>query len=502
VEKRWAAAALGALAVLLALGARWLWVGSGREPEPEYAGAAAYVGSLQADLIRHEGLLYRRAAAGEEIGTAAGVLEQRLVAGVGWLEKQGEQEAAAALRSYLAAAGAVTGGREAGPQLAGPVHTAAGGAARALQGAQERLRAAESRAWLRMDGLSRQWTLFALVLGGALAVLAVWVAWPAAPEPAVTDLPIPGPAPEPGAVAEVARHPEPGLPPEVLRLPLEAVRRLAGELHSVVRVSRSNSVELAEMAVRTATLEQAAMRAAAAAQERQTDEVETARLVRVVGADLTGVAQLAGRNAEAAADLVRTAEAAAAGTGAVLVDVRQWLAGADEASAVLTDLTSRTGHIEEAVGALKAIAAQTNMLALNAAIEAARAGERGRGFAVVADAVRRLAGDAQQQARLIEQRVAGLADGARESALAVQQQQELARLIAGAAEGALSGVEGLVLAARAGASLAKGADQSLAGVAAAATALKERLEQAVLDGQLPRNGPLDAYSEYLDRVKG
>lgn len=105
-------------------------------------------------------------------------------------------------------------------------------------------------------------------------------------------------------------------------------------------------------------------------------------------------------------------------------------------------LAQRSDEIGQITKVIDEIAEQTNLLALNAAIEAARAGDHGRGFAVVADEVRKLAERTTEATKEI-------------AAIIHAMQEETKTTVEATGGGCRQAQAGMVLAQRAGDSLAQ-----------------------------------------------
>lgn len=415
---------LAMVAGVLSLAAWWLYTSEAAAPaEERWAGAVAYVGRLEYQVASIREQIYSRAVNGG--GAVTGL--QSLEVGAAWLKERGEAESAEALLRYVRAAGEAPARERLTSQ-----YQAADAALQALHGTQSRmLRAAEQQPGPPVP-------LLLWVLAGLLVVAAGGVGRalrPAAPEP----LPEQPGAPALAEVSALAAHLA-ALTPD-LAAGGGHICREAGtvevQAEQILRQARGQAAGLSALAQLAGTARQSLAQVAVAAPGRP----EQAPVPVPVRASTPG----------GDVGLAEQLRAAAAGTAGALETARQLQDRAAGSAALLEGLSRKAEEGDKAVAAMRSIAAQTNMLALNAAIEAARAGQAGRGFAVVADAVRKLATQAQEQTREIEQRLAGLSDGALQGAESVRTQQELSDQLLAALTASAGGLGGLADTAAAGA---------------------------------------------------
>ncbi|MEO6696737.1 MAG: methyl-accepting chemotaxis protein, partial [Gammaproteobacteria bacterium] len=153
-------------------------------------------------------------------------------------------------------------------------------------------------------------------------------------------------------------------------------------------------------------------------QQSETDQIATAMN------EMSATVQDVARNAAAAAQAAHQADEQASNGKQVVtqtIEAIDALAGeVEKAAQVIQKLEGDSISIGAVLDVIKGIAEQTNLLALNAAIEAARAGEQGRGFAVVADEVRTLAQRTQQSTQEIRKMIESLQTGAKNAVQVMQ----------------------------------------------------------------------------------
>jgi methyl-accepting chemotaxis protein len=147
-----------------------------------------------------------------------------------------------------------------------------------------------------------------------------------------------------------------------------------------------------------------------------------------------------------------------------------------EATDVMAALDVSSDEIGDVVKLIEAVASQTHLLALNASIEAARAGVAGQGFAVVADEVKTLAGETQDGVEKIRTRIsriqldaAASRDASARVAATVAQIEQRQREIAGESEEQLRVVQAMQATLTEAARSADAIVERLRSVASAAT---------------------------------
>jgi methyl-accepting chemotaxis protein len=156
------------------------------------------------------------------------------------------------------------------------------------------------------------------------------------------------------------------------------------------------------------------------------------------GAD--SVASMSTNSADSLAKTTQMSQVAVTAVNSLVNDIKRVDEKTTENQEKIRILSSSVTEISNFMGVIGSIADQTNLLALNAAIEAARAGEAGKGFAVVAEEVRKLAEEARNASKSVEDLVSLLSRNADEAIPASEQSVTIVNEIMSKADETVSGL--------------------------------------------------------------
>ncbi len=205
---------------------------------------------------------------------------------------------------------------------------------------------------------------------------------------------------------------------------LAAMARMVDNLRRLLREVANASAQVAAAATQlSATSEET--KGQVEIEHAQAEQVATA--MNEMTATVEEVARNAAAAAHAAQETDRETEAGGQVVAQTISAIDLLAQEVESAGQVIAQLSKDSEEIGAVLDVIRGVAEQTNLLALNAAIEAARAGEQGRGFAVVAAEVRTLASRTQSSIQDIQEKIERVQSGSAGAVAVMNKGQQMAR---------------------------------------------------------------------------